>query len=93
MIRHISSDQDAAIRTIIAATKTSEQYWLSELPGWALEMTEEYATNTLVKEISENQTNNKMRSLEDSLDSWQFVDWKWIAANSDLEVPEEYERY
>ena len=93
MIRHIPSDWDAATNMIIAATKTSEQHWLKELPGWALETTEEYVTNTLIKEINKNQMNNKTWSLEDNLDLWQFVDWKWIAANSDLEVPEEYERY
>jgi hypothetical protein len=52
MIRHIPSDQDAATRTIIAATKTSEQHWLSELLGWALEMTEEYAANAFSEDIS-----------------------------------------
>ena len=52
MIRHILSDQNAAINMIIAATKTSEQHWLRELPGWALEMTEEYTTNAFTKDIT-----------------------------------------
>ena len=92
MIRHISYDQDAAINMTIAAIKTSEQYQLRELPEQAPETTEEYVMNALTNKISKNQINNETWSLKDNLDSWQFVDWKWIAANTDLEVPE-YERY
>ena len=64
MIRCVSSDQDAAIRTIIAATKTSERHWLSELPGWAPEMIEEYAANIITKDMPKG-TDVKEYQLED----------------------------
>ena len=92
-IRCILCDQDAATNMIIAVMKTLEQYWLRELSGWAPEMTEEYVMNVLIKEISENQMNNKTWGFKDNLDLWQFINWKWITVNSDLEVPEEYKRY
>ena len=90
MIRHVPSDQDAATRTIIAAMKTSEQHWLSELLGWAPEMTEEYAANAFSKDISKR-TDIEDYQLKDDLESWELVNWKVIAATTDLEVPKEYE--
>ena len=55
MIRRIPSDRDAATNMIIAATKTSEQHWLRELPGWAPETTEEYATSAITEDITKRQ--------------------------------------
>ena len=92
MIRHIPSDWDAAMNMIIAAMKTSEQHWLRELPGWAPETTEEYAANTFTKDMTKK-SDNEVYQLEDDLGSWELVNWKEIAATTDLEIPKEYERY
>ena len=89
MIRRIPSDQDAATKMIIAAMKTSEQHWLSELLGWALEMTEEYAANAFTKDMTKK-SDNEVYQLKDDPESWELVNWKAIAATTDLEVPKEY---
>ena len=68
MIRHIPSDQDAATKTILAATKTSEQHWLSELPGWAPETTEEYVVNAFTKDMSKRLYDEEYQ-LKDNLGS------------------------
>ena len=92
MIRCVLCDQDTATNMIIAAMKTSEQHWLSELPGWAPETTEEYAANAITEDILKG-TDVKEYQLKDDQGSWELVDWKAIAATTDLEVPKEYEQY
>ena len=92
MIRHIPSDWDAATNMIIAATKTSEQHWLRELLGWALKTTEEYTTDTFTEDITKRPDGEEYQ-LKDDQGSWELVDWQQFAATTDLEVPEEYERF
>ena len=92
MIRRIPSDQDAATKTILAAMKTSERHWLSELLGWAPEMTEEYAANAFTEDMTKK-SDDEVYQLKDDLGSWELVDWKVIAVTTDEEVPKEYEWY
>ena len=74
MIRHVLCDQDAATNMIIAAMKTSEQHWLSKLPGWALEMTEEYAANAFTEDMTKRPCGEEYQ-LKDDLGSWELVNW------------------
>ena len=65
MIRRIPSDQDAVMNMIIAATKTSEQHWLREILGWALEMTEEYAANAITKDMTKRPNGEEYQLKDD----------------------------
>ena len=38
-------------------------------------------------------TDDEVYQLKDDLGSWELVNWKAIAAITDLEVPKEYEWY
>ena len=38
-------------------------------------------------------SDNKVYQLKDDLGSWELINWKVIAATTDLEVPKEYEWY
>ena len=77
---------------IIAATKTSEQHWLGELLGWAPETTEEYALNAFTKDITKRPDSEEYQ-LKDDQGSWELVKCQQVAVTTDLEVPEEYERF
>ena len=68
MIRCIPSNQDAAIKIILAAMKTSEQHWLSELPEWAPETTEEYTANALTKDMTKK-SDDEIYQLKNNLES------------------------
>ena len=92
MIRCVPSDQDAVTNMIIAATKTSEPHWLSKLPGWAPETTEEYTVNAFIEDMTK-EPGNEVYQLKNDLGPWELVDWKAIAVMTDLEIPKEYEWY
>ena len=55
-------------------------------------MTEEYVTNTFTKDMIKRPQDEEYQ-LKDDQGSWELVDWQQVAATSDLEVPEEYEKF
>ena len=55
-------------------------------------MTKEYMTNIFTKDMTKRPQGEEYQ-LEDDQESWELVDWQQFAATSDLEIPEEYEKF
>ena len=86
---------------VLAATKTSEQYWLMNLLGWAPETNEHYQEYLMIEDDTKTHQDedhhswgHSNSSMETRSDSWEWIDSKELVVTATQDtIPTEYEEF
>ena len=93
--------EDTTTSIVLAATKTSEQYWLMNLLGWAPKTNEHYQEYLMIEDDTKTHQDEDHHSWEHSnssmetrSDSWEWIDSKELAVTATQDtIPTEYEEF